>query len=1530
MSGPIEGRESAASERLRHRWRARQAGTPARAPAARLSRRVGWTLASGAALAALIAIVILSLFSRRTAVVLLSIDDYEHGLVSPVAFGPQDLKSIEAAVAGRLSRWVAANRGPLSLDAYQTADAMRAELGQTMRGLSVGSGDAMVAVVRGQMLVAPGPDGRPQACLLAEDVNLDRAFPAELVPCRKLFSALASSRARTTLIVLDMGDLRWDLRLGVTAGLVPAVLDEECREPLPDAAGECWVLGSHDVHEFSGVSVEDGRGVFLRAVELAVAGRADDASWGGDGDGLVELHEMARFVAAWTSAWSRRESGGDFDQRPVLWKLGTGRVPLEASIARDIRLIEAARPLPLPSASFLAEDAVPKEPVSRTEQPVSAQPVDNGSPESVPTPATRSDVWDFIDRLADRDADGVSPAESCPVDYAPHLWRETVAAAAAAAATPRDGSPLGDRAERIESLLQTGLESFLLGDRGQSRFDGRETPLARLADSRRRAATGVAVAWRNGDGAVRAALAARNRGVELATAALDYFGSSVGSGISRPFVRSLPPLIDAIAGLHAELSRLATASADEPSDALVRLAAAVDTAGQRLLQDVKSATDELVRRIDRGSNPLPAADLHWFSVSRLPTAEHRRRLAEVVATRLRKPVAAAPKSPVEPATAREAGRESGQSPPRLTLEGVLPPVPADRGPSARSSREKDAWKDVGDRLDLVVRLLNVFGTTPAFQESDQAIKVFHETTAGAETAKSTSAPVASAAGAGHALAAALAKIPADIDRLLRTPAGSLTRPGDQAAAIDSLLRLSDSRDAARVPSDAFGWVPRVRVALPLRLAVTSTDDPLEIGRARRVSIGLQSGDVFPAEGNLSLEFDPERLKIRTLGGGEIRPRTQVPVKDLSDRARLLVLVEPRRQIAAGDSDRMATVRADLVVGSRRDHGERRFQLPVMERLLVSVRGRAGTVEGGDEQLGGWRRLPVDPLAKAPGETSGETSGETPVGVESASSIRGGMRLRPFPGQVTAWEVALSNQSGERRCVDVELLSVGTFPHGQSTALHAEAKDAWRSFVTGLERGLPAPATCRSLAATGPILLPATEDRVAVLLPPPRPADGKSPTDVPAPLGTTLALIIRDRSEAAANAKEEDRSAEPAPAVRPAEKRRTWVVQLPLIPKRPKTYLSASATWSMQNRSIDIAVEPLHGDQALLPEAPVVLRAAPLPGADNDSPSPVLRIMQATVSGAQKNAVLRADWNGGEGRPAELGIDVDGYPRAFVFRIDSRPVMDGVEQRPQRDWRHLSFLRPTNDYQAYRPGGDAVVPLGLAVDLPEDMLGGATPPLDVVLREVRQRSGGLAADRATAGWATTMDRQVEYAAATASPPSAFAVRSTVVDWNFPLATPGFTDVDVVIEARLRLSDSQLLDAAKRLVVFDGTPPHADVPSQARVEKGKVATIEIDCDDGDRNTVKVEGRRPGSSGVVKAEWAIDVKRNGQPDAWQAVQVEGATRFKLRVPTEALGIGSHSILVRVTDGVGLSSVDRKCELEVLEPADTKAEPGPDGGPR
>jgi hypothetical protein len=177
----------------------------------------------------------------------------------------------------------------------------------------------MIAYVRGQCLVPPpvlDADGneRPDplgghACLVAADATLRGEGLRELVPCREIVESIGSAASLTTLVAIDLGNLRWDPRIGVLCSLVPRQLDRDFKAPPVRANGQNWVIASHDSLQYSGASDTAKRTFFAAALEQGLAGAADEPPWG-DGDRVVELHELAQFVVAWTSEWSRLATGG--------------------------------------------------------------------------------------------------------------------------------------------------------------------------------------------------------------------------------------------------------------------------------------------------------------------------------------------------------------------------------------------------------------------------------------------------------------------------------------------------------------------------------------------------------------------------------------------------------------------------------------------------------------------------------------------------------------------------------------------------------------------------------------------------------------------------------------------------------------------------------------------------------------------------------------------------------------------------------------------------------------------------------------------------------------------------------------------------------------------------------------------------------------------------------------------------------------------------------------------------------------------
>jgi len=379
------------------RWRS---GTPFAARPA--SRRV----ATGAALAlaALVAIVLSTalivapLFSWQTAVIALIVDDYSLEVLPTVPFANQDTTALATSLSGRLAPSMSGEL--LQAKGFETVESMRDRLHGYCVGMPLRGKDSMIAYVRGQCMVAPpvlDAEGneRPDplgghACLVAADATLRGEGLREMVPCREIVESIGSAASLTTLVAMDLGDLRWDPRIGVLCSQVPRQLDKDLKAPPLRANGQNWLLTSHDNLQYSGASGAARRTFFAAALEQGLAGAADKAPWG-DGDRVVELHELAPFVVAWTSEWSRRSTGGRVPQRPAVWKLGVGRVAL-SDIPHNIRLVRVAPTTgsgALAALRRLVPGLAPAKPA--TPAPVSASasaaaPAPAAAPAAVPAP----------------------------------------------------------------------------------------------------------------------------------------------------------------------------------------------------------------------------------------------------------------------------------------------------------------------------------------------------------------------------------------------------------------------------------------------------------------------------------------------------------------------------------------------------------------------------------------------------------------------------------------------------------------------------------------------------------------------------------------------------------------------------------------------------------------------------------------------------------------------------------------------------------------------------------------------------------------------------------------------------------------------------------------------------------------------------------------------------------------------------------------------------------------------------------------
>ena len=404
------------------RWRS---GTPSASRPA--SRRVATGAALAlAALAAIVlstALIVAPLFSWQTAGIALIVDDYSLEVLPTVPFANQDTAALATSLSGRLAPSMSGDL--LQVKGFETVEAMRDRLHGYCVGMPLRGKDSMIAYVRGQCMVPPpvlDAEGneRPDplgghACLVAADATLRGEGLREMVPCREIVESIGSAASLTTLVAMDLGDIRWDPRIGVLCSQVPRQLDRDFRAPPLRANGQNWLLTSHDNLQYSGASGAAKRTFFAAALEQGLAGAADKAPWG-DGDRVVELHELAPFVVAWTSEWSRRSTGGRVPQRPAVWNLGVGRVTL-SDIPHNILLVRVA---PTTGAGALAAlrrlvpGLAPAKPATPAPAPVPASA-------TAPAPAT---------------APAAAPASTPASMPAVAASAETAASAALTAAVP--------------------------------------------------------------------------------------------------------------------------------------------------------------------------------------------------------------------------------------------------------------------------------------------------------------------------------------------------------------------------------------------------------------------------------------------------------------------------------------------------------------------------------------------------------------------------------------------------------------------------------------------------------------------------------------------------------------------------------------------------------------------------------------------------------------------------------------------------------------------------------------------------------------------------------------------------------------------------------------------------------------------------------------------------------------------------------------------------------------------------------------
>jgi hypothetical protein len=204
----------------------------------------------------------------------------------------------------------------------RSRDEMRS-LGDQIAGLPVLQDDVLLVYVSATGIAQ---DGTP-FLVGASNAGSSSGEGEFRYPLRSLLQQIQASPARHQLLILDAGRRNFEPRQGMMVNPFPRLLREEVEKLRDD---RLTVLCSHDEQQHSHLSPALRRSVFAHFVSQGLSGGADF-----NGDRVVSVGELHRYVAQQVGAWVQGNSGGRELQTPFLARWSGGRsvekVPLLAT-----------------------------------------------------------------------------------------------------------------------------------------------------------------------------------------------------------------------------------------------------------------------------------------------------------------------------------------------------------------------------------------------------------------------------------------------------------------------------------------------------------------------------------------------------------------------------------------------------------------------------------------------------------------------------------------------------------------------------------------------------------------------------------------------------------------------------------------------------------------------------------------------------------------------------------------------------------------------------------------------------------------------------------------------------------------------------------------------------------------------------------------------------------------------------------------------------------------------------------------------
>ena len=632
--------------------------------------------------------------------------------------------------------------------------------------------------------------------------------------------------------------------------------------------------------------------------------------------------------------------------------------------------------------------------------------------------------------------------------------------------------------------------------------------------------------------------------------------------------------------------------------------------------------------------------------------------------------------------------------------------------------------------------------------------------------------------------------------------------------------------------------------------------PLTLAAARPLALSLSYSGAAGTPAWILLEFDPAIVAVEPTAGTIVHPWSEV-AGGLAGHEALVSRLKLRRPSLELSAGRTVPIHLNIT---------RLAPAPRPSHLVVRV-ATEGYVARYDVQI----TLPLPEAVQL--IVTGTPASWTPV--------PGGVMLHPFANRRTEYALQLASGTGDERTVDVQLLPLLAAPPVSFPSATLSPEDS-QQLRSGLELGpLIAEAKGLVLSADG---RPQKVVLVAPAPPPPPPMaekkEGAAPAVVappsdkppPTPLDHGLLLVITDTKD-----------------------QRQIFKHLAATPQRPPRFVRPRVRYSAARERIEVTVAAV--EPSLLPPGGVRISGEIV----EILPVDAERQLDGTLTAAQP-AELFVEVPSAAGRVATLRLAVDGYPRAFLYRVPcSGDAVDLPEDTDTVAVRVIALPKGT----VYKPPV-ATIPVQLQIDAPAAAAG--NPPLRAEVGIDRNRDRELEGDEVVV---LTTDRHVSATLAGISPQGQLLIEAKVADptIEIPAASLGSGRVNVIARAAVgdNVAWSQPIE-----IVIDSRPPKV---SAIELQSGRVSVIGADV------ALSALADDAQLSGIAKVEALFDKARSGKfppesPPFPGAVQDDG--RWHVKLPTAGLASGTYNILVRATDRADNVSEIARTSVQVLTEAE------------